>query len=150
MNSYLRHVLDPRRPGLERFVSKRGIILRDPRDVISSTMNRGNRSREDFGAVCRKVLHEYDRLLQLRAYSPISYETFLFHRMTTELDYLAGIAAWAGLQVNRSRLSVSQRINQNSKAWFPKLSEWDRELRRTYDMTLERVVTMWEDHRRFW
>jgi len=127
VNSLLRFALDASRPGSERYIGKRGVIVRDPRDVIASVMNRRGHKAEDFPHVVRRVLTSYFRLLALTQLREPAYATFRFERMTTDLDYLRDVVAWTGIDdIQVEAADLATKVNVNKASWFPRWPEWEK------------------------
>lgn len=103
VNSYLRHVL------LELPVGRRGVILRDPRDILVSAIRwtgvQGmSQGRMDVIAVGYLAL---DRALQDTAVVPIRFE-----KMTTSVGYLQNVLGTFGIEdVRVSKETLVRKIN---------------------------------------
>ncbi len=126
VNSLLRFTLHAHAAGWERYVLRRGIILREPRDIIASAMNRGQRSWDDFPAVCDEVLDMYFRLKALAEHSSLDYRIFQFEKMIADPAYLQQIVDWTGINdVTVTREDLKAKVNVNVKQWFPQHADWD-------------------------
>lgn len=114
VNSYLRNQIEHM-----DFV-RRGIILRNPFEIMLSAMNR--KPREKWVEISRGITDTYlhfDRLLEARSYHLVS-----FHRMTTELDYLQQILHDFGIgDVSLSSADLSRKVNVNQKNLYRSLNE---------------------------
>ena len=133
VNSLLRFTLSAQRVGRERLVERRGLILRDPRDIVASAMNRGSLTLDDFPAVCERVLGMHFRLQALSEHPELGYRTFQFGRMTTDVAYLREIVAWTGIEdVVVTEQDLRVKINVNRNTWFPRWADWDSKHRRIY------------------
>lgn len=139
VNSFLRFTLG-RDAGSERFVERRAVIVRDPRDIIASIMNRGNRTAEDFEPVCEELLKSYARVEALSRHPNLEYERFEFERMTSEVDYLQSIVRWAGIDdVTVTERDLGGKVNVNKSHWFPRYSDWDNDHRLVYQSIASRL-----------
>jgi hypothetical protein len=125
VNSHLRRTLDPLTAGPEARVERRGVIVRDPRDIIPSVMNRSGRTEADFETVCETVLGWCDHIQRLVEHPVLHYERFEFERMTRDPAYVEQIAAWAGIEgLHVPRETVRTRVNVNTTDWFPPRARW--------------------------
>lgn len=142
VNSHLRHTIDPYKVGFEAMIEKRAIIVRNPRDLISSAMNRHNRTIEDFEDVCNRVLKEYARITTFKDHPSLRYEVFDFEMATSNIDCLQNIVEWAKIDdVKVNEETISKKVNTNKSVWFPKWSDWTDIQKEYYTKTYERIVT---------
>lgn len=126
VNSYLRFFLNPAACGAERLIPKKAIIHRDPREVITSVMNRGGRTIADFDEVCDRILRMYWNLQGLLKLQSKSYRRIEFHEMVTDANYLYEILDWVGISdVKISPQDLATKVNQNDSSWFPEFREWE-------------------------
>lgn len=133
VNSYLRKVTSLTAEGPERFIERRAVILRDPRDVIASGMNRQGKTKQDFELLCNMAIQAYARVIQLLNHPTLHYDSFEFDRMTTDLAYLQSLIDWTGitdLQVTADELE--HKVNTSPSTWFPRWASWDDSERATY------------------
>ena len=133
VNSYLRKVANLTAEGPERFIERRAVILRDPRDVIASNMNRQGRKKQDFELLCNVTIHEYSKVIQLLEHPTLHYDSFEFDRMTTDVAYLQSIIDWTGItDVQVTTDDVEHKVNISPSSWFPRWEGWDENERATY------------------
>lgn len=126
VNSYLRHTLRANAIGREACIEKRAIIFRDPKDVAISAMNRRANEGVPFETVVQRILTSYANLLALKNGALLKYDTFLFHRFTTDLEYLRQLINWTGItDVNVATSDLSTKVNANKASSFPHWSDWD-------------------------
>lgn len=134
VNSVLRRTIGVDEPGPERWVERRAIIFRDPREVITSAMNRNSRTEQLFPTVCENILKSFAKLRAIRRRSPLEYRIFRFDEFTRSLDALQAVIDWAGIEDVRAQPSIlTEKVNTNTVAWFPKFHNWDGEHRETFD-----------------
>lgn len=125
VNSHLRRTLHPTREGPEAYVERRGVILREPRDVIASAMNRSGRTEGDFGPLCDHILRDLAHLYRLLDHPTLHYERFSFERFTNDPEGVREIAAWSGItDLDVSAVAVTTKVNVNKTAWFPRWDSW--------------------------
>lgn len=143
VNSYLRRTIHPDRVGPEAAIEKRGIILRDPRDIVSSAMNRRGRTAADFPALCEDKVRGFARLLDLLAHPTLRYERFEFRRFTTEPAYVRQIAEWAGIDdLEIPPEVVAKKVNQSERSSFPRWGDWSADLKATFQAVADRHGVM--------
>ena len=139
VNSYLRLTLDPERVGPERHIAKRGIILRDPRDIVSSAMNRRGRAEGDFHDQCEDKVRRFATLLRVLNDSHLHYERFEFRRFTSDPAYVQQIAEWAGIEGLEIPVEVVERkVNTSERSSFPQWRSWSADQERTFFSIAER------------
>lgn len=133
VNSHLRRTLSPAGDGAEALIERRGIILREPRDVVASGMNRSGRTEADFEALCEDVLGDFARLQALLRHPTLHYETFEFERFTRDPAYVLEIAEWAGItDLSAADVTVERKVNVNKTSWFPRSDQWTTEHHETF------------------
>ena len=126
VNSYLRFYLDPMACGAEQLIPKKAIIHRDPREVITSVMNRGGRTIADFDEVCDRILRMYWNLRGLLKLQSESYRRVEFNQMVTDANYLYELLDWVGItDVDISPQDLATKVNQNDTSWFPEFKQWE-------------------------
>jgi len=139
VNSHLRRTLNPTGVGDEAQIERRGVILRDPRDVIASGMNRRGRTEADFARLCDAKARDFARLLQLLDHPVLHYERFEFRRFTTDADEILRIASWAGLRdLELPANVVAKKINTSEASSFPRWRQWSDAHRARFDEAAER------------
>ncbi len=142
VNSHLRYALHPQKSGLEVLIERRGIVFRDPRDVITSVMNRRGRTIGDFDSICMRVLDYYNLLLGLRLNPSLKYETFFFSEITSDRRALEKVANWAGIEdCCFTDDDVVRKINVNKTEWFPKWVEWEAREKKKYLQSYSSIVS---------
>ncbi len=125
VNSHLRRTLGLQDAGREALIEKRGVILRDPRDIIASAMNRLGRTEADFAWLCDERLRDFATLQQLLAHPTLHYERFEFERLTTDPSYVRQIAEWAGItDLDVPAEVVRRKVNSSDGNWFPRWDGW--------------------------
>lgn len=128
VNSYLRFSLDYRKEGLERLVPIKGIIFRDPRDVISSTMNRSGMVPNDFSKVCDRVMRMYWNLQAIVHIGTGNYKVIEFDRLVGDVQYALDVLAAFGIHdVDITEKDIRTKVNINNKVWFPQWANWSDE-----------------------
>lgn len=133
VNSHLRRTVDISGVGCEAFIEKRGVILRDPRDVVASVMNRRRPINKDFKIATKRVLENYNHIVQLLHHPKLKYEEFQFEKFTTNAIYLQSIVDWTGISdVRVMPDDLEKKINVNKSEWFPKWDKWDSNLQSIY------------------
>lgn len=143
VNSHLRRTLDPTIAGKEALVERRGVILRDPRDVIASSMNRGGRTDADFEFLCEAIVRDFSRLLGLLAHPTLTYERFEFRRFTSDPDEIQRIAQWAGLgELPLPTDTVERKVNTNRTDAFPRWPQWNAAQRACFQTVAERFAVV--------
>lgn len=126
VNSHLRRTLRVSAAGGERHIGKRAVIIRDPRDVIASAMNRKNRTLDDLEAVTRRILEQYAHLVALLSHPQLEYERLDFARFTSDPDSLRSVIRWAGIRdVEVGAEDVAKKVNVNVETWFPNWADWE-------------------------
>ena len=139
VNSHLRRTIRPGEVGHEARIEKRGIILRDPRDIVASGMNRNGRTDADFEALCEDKVRGFARLLELLDHPTLHYEPFEFRRFTTEPGYVREIAEWAGIgEIEVSKEVVSKKGNTSAGTSFPRWRGWTAPQRDAFDAVADR------------
>jgi hypothetical protein len=140
VNSILRHHLGIEVPGPEQWLERRAIIVRDPREAITSAMNRQGRTDADFARYCETIVRSFARLRDVRQRSPLAYETFWFVDFTRSVEALQRIVDWSGIgDVRIDADTVSKKINTNTTSWFPKFDAWTAPHRELYDRIADSV-----------
>lgn len=140
VNSHLRRTLSPTKAGREALVERRGVILRDPRDVIASGMNRSGRTDADFAWLSERILRDFALLNALLVHPSLTYARFDFQRFTTSADEIHRIADWAGLEgVDVPEQIVARKINTNKTDGFPRWADWSPAHRHTFDQLMDRL-----------
>lgn len=141
VNSYLRRFLSPRRKGPERHIPRKAILIRDPRDVIASSMNRGGRDGGDFESQCSHILDDYNKLLAIQKCRSDEFRAFDFERYTADADYIVSIMRWLGAsKIVDDVIHIDGKINTNDGEWFPYWRDWDQSLRKTYRREVRECV----------
>lgn len=141
VNSHLRHTIDPYKAGFEAMIGKRALIIRNPKDLISSAMNRHNRTIEDFEDVCNRVLKEYARIITFKNHPSLRYEVFDFEKATSDLKYLQGIVEWAGIpDLHVDEEIISKKINASKEFWFPKWEKWTEKQKNFFEMRYNKIL----------
>jgi hypothetical protein len=140
VNSHLRRVIGVDQPGTERFIERRGLVLRDPREVLTSAMNRQERTMADLPRACEIILTGFARLRAVRDRSPLGYQVFSFAEVTRSLPALQAVVDWAGIDdVRVGPEQIARKVNVNTVSWFPPHREWTAEQRRVFDAAAERA-----------
>ncbi len=143
VNSHLRRTLRADEAGREARIEKRGVILRDPRDIVASGMNRNGRTEADFPALCEAKVEDFARLLPLLDHPTLHYERFEFRRFTTEPEYVQKIAEWAGIgDLEVSEAVVAKKVNTSAGTSFPRWRHWSPEQSRTFAAIADRYGVM--------
>lgn len=141
VNSHLRRTLSTTEAGKEALVERRGVILRDPRDVVASGMNRRGRTEDDFARLCDEKARDFARLLGLLAHPTLAYERFEFRRITTDADEIRRVAEWAGLgDLDVPDDIVARKVNTNRTSLFPRWSQWTAVQRTAFEAAAERYA----------
>lgn len=114
VNSYLRDQIE----NIQEV--KKGIILRNPYQIMLSAINR--KSKEEWENTSLEIVKSYikfDQLLQSEEYYFIS-----FHRMTSDHEYLQGVISDFGIDdVKITEEDAKRTINANKKLIYSDLSE---------------------------
>lgn len=143
VNSHLRRTLDAGSAGREVLVEKRGVILRDPRDIVASGMNRNGRTEADFPSLCEDKVSEFARLLELLDHPTLHYEPFEFRRFTAEPDYIRQIAEWAGIgDLDVPPEVVARKVNVSERSSFPRWRDWTAPQRKAFEAVADRYGVM--------
>lgn len=109
VNSYLRFYFD------ELKVKKKGIIIRDPEEIILSVCNRPHNLNNN-----QKVLNIIDELNyfwhKFKKYTNNdNIKTIIFHKMTTDKDYLSDILKHFEINdINIDEIDINKKINKNN------------------------------------
>jgi len=132
VHGYLRYNLSPNAVGPEILIQKRAILQRDPREVITSWMNRDNRRIDELSAVCYEVLYQR-RILQEWAIATES-RILELGEISSSSKSLQELVNWIGIdyEVSDSDL-LPQNANDNGRRriWF----EWNEESERVMQTT---------------
>jgi hypothetical protein len=140
VNSHLRRTLSASTVGSERRIEKRALIVRDPRDVIASAMNRRSRPLSDLEAVTRRILEQYSYLIPLLNHPHLEYKRLDFDRFTSDPNYLQSVIHWAGIRdVAVGEKDVAKKVNVNEETWFPTWPGWESSWQHAYQQ-MERSV----------
>lgn len=139
VNSHLRRTLSTTEAGKAALIERRGVILRDPRDVIASAMNRGRRTEADFESLCDTIVRDFARLVALLSHPTLTYERFEFRRFTSSQDEIHRIAHWAGLgELDIPKDTVQRKVNTNSTDAFPRWPQWSAVQRACFQTAADR------------
>lgn len=139
VNSHLRRTLSATEAGAEALIEKRGVILRDPRDIITSGMNRNGRTEADFRALCDEAVRDFAHLHALINHPTLHYERFEFERFTTAPESILEIADWAGIpDLDVAPGMVERKVNTNRTDWFPRWSGWTSAQQRSFQEAASR------------
>ena len=104
VNSFLRHVL------LDLPVAKRGVIIRDPRNILISTLNRGVPSNSAARALLDSFALGYRALDQ--ALQDKNVILIRFEKMTTDVVYMRDLLKVFGIaDVPVSKAMIAQKIH---------------------------------------
>lgn len=125
VNSYLRHVL------LELPVGRRGVILRDPGDILVSVVRRSvaqKLSQEQMGVIALGYL-ALDRALQDDGVVSIRFE-----RMTTDVAYLQNVLEAFGIKdVQVSKETLACKVNASKGNGVKEYADVPDAIRRYYE-----------------
>lgn len=127
-HGHIRHYLAPGHIGSERQVNRRAVLLRSPRDLIVSHMNRHNKSMYDLPWVMKSVF-DIQRHLITYAMWDRGTRVIWMEDITKNLKRLQGLLNWlkVDLQVNTKSLTPK---NQTKERWFT----WNDETEEYYSI----------------
>tara|TARA_R110000824_G_scaffold379800_1_gene571955 strand:+ start:83 stop:649 length:567 start_codon:yes stop_codon:yes gene_type:complete len=95
-------------------VKKRGIILREPRDIFLSCCNRGYSYYRLMETIPK--IHWSWGILNKRLEMDSSICKILFSKITTDLDYVQDVCLFFGIKdIDFSSIDLSNKINTNRK-----------------------------------
>ena len=134
-HGHLRHYLAPGYVGAERMIPRRVILLRRPRAVITSQMNRRNKTIDDLPWVIRSVLESQLLLIAYAVHDRPSRLVWM-ENLTTSKRRLEVFLKWLNVSLDIDAESMAKK-NATIEAvrWFV----WDEDAERLYHHIGERM-----------
>ena len=116
-------------------VTQKGVLIRNPRDVVLSTYNRRH----------KKLTHELDRignrLKFLDRFIERGIYCIQFEKMTTDLEYLQSCIEHFGIQdVQCKPEDIQIKVNRNPTYYVFKYEDIDHEIRQIADQKIDWFV----------
>lgn len=138
VQGYLRRHLSPHFAGLERTIPRRFVLLRHPKEITRSWMNKKGSNLVDLGFVTKEISDAFRLLVEYAEFDPGA-KIFRMEDITKDINKLQELVDWLDIDLTVSKRMLTPK-NENTSKWFV----WDEESKEQYDRITQKYRTTFE------